>query len=87
MLHGKGFWKKLSEKRSDVKIKVKASAMLVSARGESALSVCPVKIGESLEMLSMLDNRHASNGPATRISVLTTIYTKRFNSKEDDMEL
>lgn len=33
-------------------------------------------------MLEMLDNRFASNRTATRISVLTAMYTKRFNYKQ-----
>ena len=31
----------------------------------------------------MLDNRFASSRTASRISVLTTMYTKRYNGKEN----
>lgn len=66
-------------------VKEKASAMLVAALGDKALRVCSSKIGEPLEMLKMLDNLFASSHTATRISALTTMYTKRFNPKKDNM--
>lgn len=84
-LKGKGFWTQLELKTCDEDVKNKSSAMLVAALGDTALRVCSSKIGEPLEMLKMLDNRFASSRTATRISVLTTMYTKRFNPKSDNM--
>ncbi len=51
--------------------RIKASAMLVNALGDSALRVCISKIEEPEQMLKLLDKRYASNRAATRISVLT----------------
>lgn len=84
-LKGKGFWTELEKKDCSEDIKNKSSAMLVAALGDTALRVCSSKIGQPLQMLEMLDNRFASSRTATRISVLTTMYTKRFNSRKDNM--
>lgn len=59
--------------------------MLVGALGDAALRGCASQIGYAIKMLEMLDNRFALNRTAIRISVLTTIYTKRFNYRTDSM--
>lgn len=40
---------------------------------------------EPQQMLYMLETRFTSNTTARRISVLASIYTKRFNGKENEM--
>lgn len=85
-LKGKGYWTKLEDmKTCDEETKSKASALIVSALGDTALRVCSSRIGDPLNMLKMLDNRCASSRTATRISVLTTMYTKRFDHNNDSM--
>lgn len=59
--------------------------MLVAALEGTALRVYPSKIGQPLKMLEMPDDRFASSRTATRISVLTTMYTKRSNLRTDNM--
>lgn len=59
--------------------------MLDGAHRDTHLSVCGSEIGYQLKMLAMIDNTFASSGTATHISVLNNIYTKRLNSKNDDM--
>ena len=82
-LKGKGYWAKLSEKDCDQDTKDKSSAMMVGALGDAALRVCSAKIGEPMQMLSLLDNRFASKRTATRISVLTAMFSKRYYARKD----
>lgn len=84
-LKGKGYWKQLKDDPCETDVKDKASTLLVVALGDTALRACAVKIGNPLEMLEMLNNGFALNRTATRISVLTSMYIKRFNCKRDDI--
>ncbi len=81
-LKGKGYWSKLNSDNCDSDVKDKASAMLVNALGDLALRVCMNEVSEPMKMLKLLDNRYASSRAATRISVLTSVYAKRWNGKE-----
>lgn len=80
-----GLWSKLENVECDPGVKDKASPMLVSALGDTALQVWSSEIGEPIKMLEMLDNRFASNRTATQISFLTRVCTKRFNARYHDM--
>lgn len=82
-LKGKGYWSQLQGKDFDQDVKDKSSAIMVAALGDTALRVCSAKIGEPLQMLDLLDKRFASNRTATRISVLTAMFSKRFCAKDD----
>lgn len=73
-----GFWTELREKDCSKDIKIKSSTMLVAVVGDTVLRVCSSKIGQPLEMLEMLDNRFPASRTATRISIITTMCTKRF---------
>lgn len=57
--------------------------MLVAAVRDTAIRVCSSQIGQSLKMLKMLDISFASCRTSTRISELTSMYTKIFNSEMD----
>lgn len=80
-----GFWSELKTKNCEEDIKNNSWAMLVAALGDTALCVCASQIGQPSKTLEMLDSRLASSRTATGISVLTTMYTERFNSKADNM--
>lgn len=69
----------------DQDVKDKASAIPVSPLGDTALRVCSSEIGEPIKMLEILNNRFAFNRTATRMSVLSTMYTKRFNARYHNM--
>ena len=83
-LKGKGFWTDLQKgKTCSRETKDKAAALLVHALGDSALRVCSAHIDEPLSMLSLLDTRYASNRASNRVSILTSLYSKRFTGKEN----
>ncbi len=82
-LKGKGYWSKLQQSEVPSEVKEKASAMIVQALGDSALRVCISKIDEPLEMLELLDKRYASTRSATRISLLTAVYSKKYADKQN----
>lgn len=65
--------------------KDKASAMLMAASTDNARRVCSTQVGDPLQVPELLHNRFVSNQTATRAFVLTSMYTKRFNSTEDEM--
>ncbi len=63
-LKGEGYWNKMSgTDKGAEEARVKASAMLVNALGDSALRVCISKIEETEQMLKLLDKHYASTEP------------------------
>lgn len=85
-LKGKGLYTKLESQSDTVctqEVKDKASAIIVCTLGDSALRVCQNEISDPLSMLSLLDKRYAPRRAASRISVLTSVYGKRYSGKEN----
>lgn len=82
-LKGQGIWSTLSAESCTQEVKDKASSILVSALGDNAFRVCSAKVSEPLEMLSLLDKRYASQRASSRISVLTSLYAKRYQDNQD----
>ena len=82
-LKGKDYWEELRKEDCSIKTKQKASAMLTTELGDSALRVCSTQITDPMKMLELLDKRYASTRTATRICVLTSVYSKRFEAKDN----
>jgi len=82
-LKGKGWWSQINIEKCPDDIKEKATALLVNALGDTALRVCSSELDEPLKMLDLLDARYASDRTSSRISLLTTLYTKRFKDKDN----
>jgi len=82
-LKGKGYWKQLQNEDCAEEIKEKSAAILVNALGDSAFRVCSSQVSEPLKMLELLDLRYASTRAATRISILTSVYSKTFGVKDN----
>jgi len=82
-LKGKGYWTPLQADKCEDKIKEQATALLVNALGDIALRVCSDELENPIKMLELLDARYASSRTSSRISLLTTLYTKRFQDKDN----
>jgi gag-polypeptide of LTR copia-type len=80
-LKGKGYWSDLQTPACQETIKDKSTALIVSALGDSAFRVCAPEAGDPIAMLHMLDKRYASKRAASRISLLTSVYDKRYQPK------
>ena len=52
----------------------------MAALGNSALRVCSAHTSDAKKMIEALDNRFDSTCAATRFSVLTAVYSKRFSN-------
>lgn len=84
-LKTKGFCKALKDDKCSQDTKEKTSAMLAVALGGTAQRVYLTQVSDPVQMPDILDSCFASSRTATRISVLTWTYTKRFSSTEDEM--
>lgn len=85
-LKRKGHWNQLQSKDCDQDVRDKASAIMVAALGDTAFRICSNKAGDPMAMLSLLEKLFASKRTATRISVLTSLFAKRFHGQtRDDM--
>ena len=82
-LKGRKLWRKIQDKNCDQDTKDEASSIIVAALGDAALRVCSAKIDDPMEMLDALDERFASKRAGNRISVLTTLFTKRYKNGQD----
>eukprot|EP00171_Calliarthron_tuberculosum_P004953 IDg4953t1 len=80
---GKKYWTALQSEKCSNEIKDKATALLANALGDMALRVCSSEISDLLKMLKLIDSIFASNRSAARISVPTTIYSKRHNGTDN----
>ncbi len=80
-LRGKDYWENVSAKGCDKKILNRATAVIVAALGDSPFRVCASAVGDPMEMLNLLDKRYASKRTTSRISLLTSIYSKRYSGK------
>lgn len=81
-LKGKGFWSALQKKECAEDIKEKSTALIVNALGDTPLRVCSDKLDDPMGLLTLLDARYASCRTTSRVSLLTSLYTKRFNGKD-----
>lgn len=81
-LQGKGYWSQLKMESCSTEVKEEATALLVNALGYSAFRVCISSVDNPLGILDLLDARYASKRAASRINVLTTLYTKLHNGTE-----
>lgn len=82
-LKGKGYWKQLEKEKCTEEVKEKAAALLVNALGDSPLRVCSSSLDDPITMIELLDARYASDRAVSRISVLTSLYSKKYNSREN----
>ena len=85
-LDGKGYWDQLQSKDCPDDVKKKATAMLVHALSNIALQVCSSFVPDPMKMLNALDERFASTRTSNRISLLTSLYSKRFRSSDNMLE-
>lgn len=60
----------------------KASAMIISALGDSPLRVVADADGDPARMLMLLDTRYASNRTVSRIAVQTQLYRMRYKGQD-----
>lgn len=77
-LKGKGYWANVHRNECPADVKEKAAAMLTQALGDAPFRVCSSKAGNPILMLELLDMRYASTRAASRISVLTSVYSKKY---------
>lgn len=82
-LRGKKIWNKLHDEGCSQDIRDEAASILVTALGDSAFRVCSSKVRDPLGMLDLLDKRYASCRAASRISVLTTLFSKKYLNGQD----
>ena len=64
-------------------MKDEAASILIEALGDTALRVCRTKVYDHIAMLELLDKRYASNRAASRISLLTSLFPKRYTQGQD----
>eukprot|EP00171_Calliarthron_tuberculosum_P019463 IDg19463t1 len=79
-LKGKGYWTEVYKNDCSADVKQKAAAMLTQALGDVPFRVCSAKAGNPILMLELLDKRYASTRAANRISVLTSMYGKKYQN-------
>lgn len=77
-LKGKGYWSQVCKEDCPADVKEKAAAMLTQALGDVPFRVCSTNAGNPVLMLELLDKRYASTRAANRISVLTSVYGKKY---------
>ena len=80
-LKGKGYWDQLQSRDCKPEIKNKAAALLGNALGDQPFRVCSSALDNPMEMLDLLDARYASTRATSIVSVLTTLFTKRYSGK------
>lgn len=77
-LRGKQYWSEIPKESCSEKIKDHSFSILVAVLGDAALRNCQKDAPDTLKMLSTLDKHYASKRPASRISVLTALFSKRY---------
>lgn len=82
-LKEKSYWPNLKNKECDQQTKYKAEAIIAQSLGDTPLRVCSGQPYDPKEVIEMLDKRYASSRSTTRISVLTSLYSKRYVSQEN----
>lgn len=76
-------WTKLQDEKRTQEVKDETFAILVPALGDASYRVCSSKDDEPMEILAALDSRYASSRTCNRITVLTSLYRKRYKNGED----
>lgn len=64
-------------------MKDEGDSILVSAFGDSAFRASSSKVEDPLEMLKLIDKRFASTRSSSRISIVTNMFSKRYQPGED----
>lgn len=82
-LRGQKLWSKLNAKGYSQETRDEASSIIFAALGDSAFCVCSSTVDDPLGMLSLLDRRYASNRASSRISLLTSLFSKKYQRGQD----
>ncbi len=84
-LDGKVWLTKLANEENgkpDLEARRKSSAIIVAALGDSPLRVCISKRNDPMAMLELLDKRYASSRASSRISTLTSVFSKKYTDSQ-----
>ena len=76
-LRGEQYCKQIHEYTCPARIKEKTEAILVSGLGDAALRTCMSASPDVIKMIDLLDKRYASRRAASRIAILTSVFSKR----------
>lgn len=79
----KCYWTRLLSAKCPDEIKDKASAILINALGDTALRVSSSEISQPIKMFELLDRRFSSTLTSSRISILSSLYSKEYNSNQN----
>lgn len=85
-LQGKGIWKKLSAADCSEETKDQAVDIIVSALGDAALRNCMSAAPDPIKMIKCLDECYASRRAASRVAVLTSVFSKKYDSSRNMSE-
>lgn len=77
----KQYWEQLKTDECDANIKDKAFSILVSSLGEPPLRNCQKASSDPMLMFHELDACYASRRAASRIDVLASVFSKRYDCK------
>ena len=83
VLRGKQYWNKLLSKDCPEDVKEKAEAILVSGLGDAPLRSCMGESPDVMKMIESLDKTYASKRAASKIAVLTSVFSKRYTDNKN----
>ncbi len=82
---GGSAWKsqlsKLMAKNCLAQLRERQPSIIVSALSDTSFRVCSTNIDEPMELLSLFGKTYASKNTANKISILASIYAKRYNRR------
>lgn len=82
VLKWEGYWTKIESTNLQDDFKDAQSAIMVNALDNTALRVCSSETSEPIKMLELLDSRFESNRTSSRISILTSLYSNKYNGND-----
>jgi len=82
-LQAKQYWAPLQTANCTEEIKSKATGILVTALGDTALRSCMSAYPNTMQMIEKLDDCYASKRAASRIALLTSVFSKRFDKQKN----
>lgn len=77
---GKGLWRILTKDSPNEDAKEKPCLISVEAIGDSPNRECQSALGEPLKMMQVLNDRSASKRTSNRVTLLSAVFTKRYNN-------